>query len=67
MIDFTKQRLGTKTRGTRKIELCPKCGRKGECVRREIVEGLPFRDYTHLAENVGGMLFVKDHCIVDAR
>ncbi len=31
-IDFTQMRLGTKTRGSRKIKKCPRCGRKGERV-----------------------------------
>lgn len=29
IVDFTKMRLHTRTRGTATIEKCPKCGRKG--------------------------------------
>lgn len=60
-IDFTKYRKGKKTRGSRVIAICPKCGRKGErTIYKDDSEG-----FNHKARLVMGLfLSVYDHCFI---
>ena len=59
-IDFTKMRKGTRTRGTRKIEICPNCGRKGERVNYSKGEA----GVTHKLEYRGVLPEATDFCLL---
>jgi hypothetical protein len=72
--DYTTMRKGTKTDYGRKIDVCPKCGRKGEKVERENPRnGAKWAEYTHkghvsvVASVVAGVFacfHVDDYCSV---
>lgn len=64
-IDFTTWRKGKRTRGGCTIQVCPKCGRKGEMAH--VAAGLlgkkqiyGFSTYTHKGHVIGGWLFSVD-------
>lgn len=61
-MDYTKMRLGTKTRGSRKIARCPKCGRKGESVTYKDGDGYVIHQVTGTV-----MPTVTDGCYVSQR
>jgi len=58
LLDFTKRRKGSIAEDGRRIELCPKCGRKGTVSRYKNGSGL----CVHTAENHGFALGVRDFC-----
>jgi hypothetical protein len=70
LIDFTTRRKGSRTRAGRTIQVCPKCGRKGEL--SHIEAGKMSRNsramdcYTHKGTlHSGGLVFrVDDSCYV---
>jgi hypothetical protein len=62
VIDLTKMRKGTKPFG-RKIEVCPKCGRKGEHTRHSFKAGTS-DTYTHTKTFEGFFFSVKEYCCV---
>jgi hypothetical protein len=71
IIDYTTMRKGKRVRGSSKIDVCPKCGRKGERVDRPSVATkhgwtVAYSQFNHIAEtvNLGGFLMinVKDYC-----
>jgi hypothetical protein len=59
-LDFTKRRKGSTAENGRKIEVCPKCGRKGT-VSRYHDGGMMI---VHTAEHIGIGLSVRDRCFV---
>jgi hypothetical protein len=62
-IDFTTMRKGRRTRGSRVIDYCPKCGAKGErlVLRDRKTKEVTGYDFTHKAkiERVMGIDFVE--------
>jgi len=59
VVDFTKMRKGSKPRG-RKVDNCPKCGRKGE--RTNYTNGQT--SYIHTMCNAGLFWNVTDSCLI---
>lgn len=64
VIDYTHKRLHSKTDRGLRIEVCPKCGRKGERI--------VYRDgavhYAHKGEvGMWGMISIDDHCMIPAK
>ncbi len=64
-IDFTKMRLNRRTRGTRRITLCVKCGRKGEySASIDKRTGKQWEMWLHAGVIEGAFLSVTDSCDV---
>jgi hypothetical protein len=60
-IDFTKMRKGFKPYDKRRIDICPKCGRKG--LRNNHSDG--GAGFSHKAKaHVWGGLLIIDHCYI---
>ena len=58
LLDFTKRRKGSRAENGRRIEVCPKCGRKGTISRHDDGSGM----CVHTAEHLGIGLGVRDRC-----
>lgn len=68
IIDFTQLRKGTKTSRFRRIDVCPKCGKKGERIERDNAKsGRSFDEFTHRGHvSMGGLFFTVDEwCSVE--
>ena len=65
VLDWTTFRLHSKPNG-RLIELCPKCGRKGEYTRysAKVPKIGGTESYTHMSEYQTIFWFVRDSCDV---
>jgi hypothetical protein len=65
IIDFTKMRLNTNTRGYLRVTVCEKCGRKGEHMAHENKRnGTVIHEWTHTAKSNGIFTTPIDVCRV---
>lgn len=59
-VDYTKMRKGSRPDGRRKIEVCPKCGRKGLISRYKDGKGMT----THKGHKEFIFFMVDDSCFL---
>lgn len=59
-VDYTRKRLHSKLLNGRRIETCPKCGRKGE----RAIYNNGEQDYAHKGYIEMGFVTITDHCYI---
>lgn len=68
-VDFTQKRKGSKAHG-RIVDVCPKCGRKGQKTIYDPRNGKEMTNYVHKGyiDDIFGFMHVTEHCtvVVDA-